>query len=800
MLTTLHDLRAFRAREGFAEFEGRNGRLALGTPAPGIVSVAYEFNEGLVPPEESTPDPDLASPAASLERGRAWESIGELSEAFELCCGPLRVLVDKATARVDVFEDGILVHGGKIGDKDTVIPQEPLRVQQTAPGYGTRGKFNFRLDPSDAFFGLGEKTGSLNKRGRAFKLFNRDALGYDAARSDPLYISVPFFIKANRGDGSMCGIYFPNLRVEEVDFGVESLFYYHVKLQGGPFSYYVLTGKDYKGILASYCSLTGFPALPPLFSFGYIASSMAYTDPDDAERRVLGFFDRVEAEGLPCEGMFFSSGYARTERGERHTFVWNRRKFPQPKAFLEGLRARGYRVSCNVKPGILSSHPWYRELAEKRVFIPGHEGAPLLSYYWGNNASLVDFSRNEGFNWWKRSIVEHILGQGVSGIWNDNNEFEIEDDSLPIQKVKNHLPVLMARSSYEAMREVSPGKRPWLVSRAGYAGLQRYARTWTGDNVSTYDSMLGNLAMGLNLGLSGLPFFGHDIGGFYGPNPDEELLLRWCQSAVFQPRFVMHSWKADGSITEPWTFPDKFAAIKTFILQRYRFLPYLYDLAVRAHQTGAPMESHPALDFSSDPALDPDDLSRMVGDAILVPAPPPRGSNGGRIRLPDGANWYDMERRILLRGGRDLDFDYPPDSLRYFFRAGSIVPTAEGLQSVGKGRRIEPLFLLFPPVDRAELVHFHYEDDGESDFVEGSHWRHRMEFSARGTGAWSFVSRTEARGREENRAPVWKFRLPEGFSFFEGERGIGSTIEVPTSREAESVELVIRGEYGREAN
>ncbi len=800
MLAALRDLYRLRLSDGRAEIEGRNGHLALGSPGPGIVSVAYVFDADIVGGEESTPHPDLVAPAASLGRGRAWDSALELPDAFELRSSTLRVLVDKATARVDVYDGEILVHGGKIGDKDTVIPQEPLRVQKSEGGGRTHGKFNFRLAPEDAFFGLGEKTGALDKRGRTFKLFNRDALGYDADRSDPLYKSVPFFIKANRRTGAQSALYFPNLMVEEVDFGVESLYYYDVRLAGGPFSYYVLTGKDYKSLLSSYCSLAGYPALPPLFSFGYIASSMAYTDPDDAERRVLGFFDRVETESIPCEGMFFSSGYARADNGERYTFVWNNRKFPKPGAFFEALRERGYRISCNVKPGILSSHPWYRDLAEKGVFILDRDGSPLSSYYWGNSASLVDFSRPEGFDWWKRSIREHILGLGVTGVWNDNNEFEMEDEALPIQRVKKYLPVLMAQASYEAMREVAPGKRPWLVSRAGYAGLQRYARTWTGDNVSTYESMLGNLSMGLNLGLSGLPFFGHDIGGFFGPKPDEELLLRWCQSAVFQPRFVMHSWKADGSITEPWTFPEKLDVIKGFVLERYRFLPYLYDLAVRAHLTGAPMESPPALEFPGDTALDTDDLCRMVGDAILVPAPPPRSSKAGFIHFPSGANWYDIEAGTLHRGGREFAFDYPPESLRCFFRAGSVVPTAETLRSVGKGKGSSLLFLLFPPLAPSNLVHFHYEDDGESDFVEGSHWRYRMEFASRGKRHWSFIVRVEARGREEDRAQGWKFRLPEGFSFLEGEQRLGVLFEMPKTPSGGEVELAIVGDYGREAN
>ena len=780
MLHVLKNLRSMISSNGKATLEGEGGALEVEAHAPGIFSVFYVFDEadGSRPPLRCHPGlfAEASARAAALDAygsprsaAEGWDSASEDEVSYEFRLGGTRLVVEKANALVSVYQDGKLVHGGPIGHKDLVVPQYPLRAQEGVRPGSLRGKFNFRLEEGDAFFGLGEKTGKLDKRGRSFRTFNRDALGYDAGRSDPLYKSVPFLLKVNRDSGVHCGIYLPNLLVDEVNLGVESVFYYDVVLSGGPFGYYVLTGRNYREILSSYCWVTGMPALPPLFSFGYLTSSMGYAEPDDARERILAFFERVEREDIPCEGMYFSSGYAKADNGERYTFVWNRRKFPDPRGFVQSLEDRGYRVCCNVKPGILSSHPWYGKLKEEGVFIPGEGGSPLVSYYWGNSASFVDFSRPEGFEWWVRSLTENIIGQGVAGVWNDNNEFEIEDESLPIQECLRFLPVQMAQASYEALRRARPGKRPWLMSRSGYAGLQRYARTWTGDNVSSFDTLRYNIAMGMNLGLSGLPIYGHDLGGFVGPVPEEELLLRWCQSAVLQPRFVMHSWKPDGSITEPWLFPGGLAAIRRFIRERYRFLPYIYDMAIRAHETGLPLESPLALEFPEDGGLSLDGLDRMAGPSILVPAPPARGERRTILRFPEPSDWLDPETGSLLRGGRELEFDYPPEAFRYFQRCGTVLPTSPGRGSVGKTAPARCEFLVAPPSrgweEGGEAACVHCEDDGESDFVPGSRWRWEMRFRGLDGGPWSLEARRLEAAEGLPCPSTWSFRLPPGFSF-----------------------------------
>ena len=735
---------------------------------------------------------------------KEWESIVENEFDYELLFGPLMVRVVKANATVSVYRNGKLVHGGQIGDKDTVLSSFPLRVQRGASGQGLRGKFNFRMDRDDAFFGLGEKTGALNKRNRVFKLFNKDALGYNAELSDPLYKSVPFYVVLKRSSGASCGLFFPHLNVEEVNFGVESNYYYSVALNGGPFGYFLFAGDGYRDILRAYGEVVGLTALPPLFSFGYLGSSMGYTDPDDAEERVLDYFDKVEKRDIPCEGMYFSSGYARAESGERYTFVWNRKKFPNPAGYLGKLAKRGFRICCNVKPGILTTHPWYPELARQGIFIADETGNPYTSYYWGNTASLVDFNSEAGFKWWVDSLTENIIEAGSTGVWNDNNEFELEDEALPAQAYRAALPVLMAKASYEALRKAHPGKRPWLISRSGYAGIQRYARTWTGDNVADFHTLRFNVLMGLNLGLSGIPIYGHDIGGFFGAMPDAELLVRWCQSGVFQPRFVMHSWKPDGSVTEPWTYPETEEAIVALIRERYRFLPYLYNLAIAAFKTGAPIERPLALEFPQDSALPLDSGDRMAGDSILVFATPERGESAIRTRLPAGADWYDPVHETVHRGGRELTIEYPLWGARYMVRCGSIVPVNEGKASLADGYFSDLCFVLYPPAkgsggipNGAAAETEYIEDDGESDFVEGSHNSYRVALTS--SSATSFACSLVPGARAANppkRRRTFRFRVPSGFSIMDAAgKSYGSEYRVEFSGSCGAVEFNVSGEW-----
>lgn len=698
-------------------FAGAGASLAVHSLAEGVIEFRYEFDR--------FPVDERVERAASLmyDENRFTAPGPEIVSNDDASADGLWIMtvadaeleIDRAAGLVAVKRGGARVHGGAIGSPDTVLPRYPIRVHGSAPLH-VQGTFNFKLEPEDRFYGLGDKTGDPQRRGRRFLMHNRDALGYRAAFADPLYKSIPFLIRHDPVMNTWSGIAVTAPGVTAVDLGVESELYYSISLRNGPYRYVLFLGDSYRDVVDRYTWLTGRPAFPPAFTFGFLGSSMDYTEPDDAPDRVLCYLDTVENLDIPCEGLYLSSGYYKSDAGFRYTFEWNTRKFRDPARFIGAIRDRRYHIACNIKPGILTTHPHYEQYTQERYLVENSDGSPNSEYYWGGDASFWDFSREEARQEWRRRLRETILDLGVDGVWNDNNEYEIEDSSVPVSSTRSTMALEMCRASYDEMLRHDPETRPWVVTRSGGMGIQRYARTWSGDNCSSWESLKYNTLMGVSFGLSGFPFFGHDVGGFYGPRPDPEQFLRWCQAAVFQPRFVVHSWKGDGEQTELWSYGDLTPALRSLVLQHYEFMPYTYSLAWIAHRTGRPLQLSPALEYPKDDALTTGDTSYLYGEYLLVAPVVEPGCRSCRVRTPKGEDWYDPETGERSPGGLEIEIPMPvvPDGagrMPYLVRAGAIIPRAPQARSLEQGwfRQLE--IDLYPGrATRFEL----FEDDGSS--------------------------------------------------------------------------------------
>lgn len=715
-------------------FDCEAGEIHVAFFPKNTIRVEYIFKGHPTPAPQTEARGIMCCGEASLVPLQA--EAAETDGAYELRLNELLVRVSALDGTVTVLKDGRVIHGGRSGTGDTVLPQSPVRL--ILDGARQYGRWLFPLDAADEFYGLGDKSGVPDRRGRSFRMFNRDALGYSAEYSDPLYKSVPFFIKSNPVSGVRCGLFFPDSLVDYVDFGRESRFAYTIGVDGGPFAYYVFAGDSESGILDAYYDVTGRPCLPPLHSFGYLGSSMNYVEPDDAMDRITRFFDTVEEKRLPCEGMYMSSGFLKHPDGKRYTFVWNREKFPDPKAFVSGLRERGYRLIMNIKPGFLTSHPLYGELAEKGCFIKNSDGSPYTEYYWGGSASFPDFSVPEAAEWWKGQLKEQFFDMGCAGIWNDNNELEMEDSEHGWYAKRLIYPLLMCRASCEAARELEPGKRPWIYSRSGTAGLQRYARTWSGDNTSEPETTKYNQYMSRSLALSGIPFCGHDLGGFSGPEPSPETLYYACRSGVFQCRFVIHSWRENGVPTEPWTFPELEGDISEFIRLHYYFLPYIYATAYEAVKYGTPPERCLHL---ADPGIPSDCPDCMFGGSIMKLNSAPKGEAFYRI-LP-----------------------------------GTAVPVCPRTDIMNSSQLFEELDILITPAESspsapADCIVF--ADDGESDLELGRytelHVRVGVDHAEIEKTALNFTG-----------TKIIRLVLPEGYMFPSGARKLefGSFADLP---------------------
>ncbi len=737
-----------------------NGRIELDFFERDIVYVSLYFS--------SFDTPDALIYTNKVLRGEPEASnkpikVDEDDSLIHAFSGDMKVSVEKATGNIMAEYKGKTIFGGRLGTSDTVIPRiqtRAFRVSKSDKSWFTR--INEPREKSDRYFAMGDKSGKPDRADKRVRIYNRDSLGYDGEKSDPLYKSIAFYIKQNPESGVNVGFYYPCGLINAMDFGEESPFYTYVEIEDGPVSFYIIPGDNYKDIVTSYCHITGLPALPPLFSFGFFGSSMNYVESDDAPDRILRYFKRTEDEKLPCEGMYVSSGYLKADDGKRYALYWNTRKFPHYGDYLKSLRDRGYNLTMNIKPGFLTTHPWYDELNKKGYFLKDNEGKTLVEFYWGGEASFLDFANSDAFLWWKEQLKDKYLSHGCTGIWNDNNECEIEDPDCDSFRRKLIFPLLMNKASWEAFNEVSPGIRPWIYTRSACPGIQKYARSWTGDNTSTWKTLRYNQYQVMSLGLSGMPYIGNDLGGFYGERPSENLLVRSCQSAVFQARFVIHSWREDDKPTEPWTYPDALPLIKDLVYEHYYFMPYLYNAAYTSSITGIPMCRIMALEYPLDKEIPTDLALYQSGDSILPLFAVDEGVETMSLHLPEDTQWYDAQKKELLTGGKEYDFGLPFGKARYLFKVPSIIPTSPGCDTLVTGRFKNLEIILMPGEKDYEYTYF--EDDGEEKLESGNYTLLKIKLSKNKVVIETTHGALPTEGR------VITLTLPDGFKFENGEK------------------------------
>ena len=291
---------------------------------------------------------------------------------------------------------------------------------------------------------------------------------------------------------------------------------------------------------------------------------------------------------------------------------------------------------------------------------------------------------------------------------------------LPLKLVRPVQALLMMRCSLQAQREHAPAERPWLISRSGMPGMQRYAQTWSGDNYTEWKTIRWNLRMGLGLSLSGLFNLGHDVGGFAGPAPEPELLVRWVQSGIFSPRFTIHSWNTDlhgvpnGSCNEPWMHAEVTDLVRDALCFRYTLLPYLYELLRRAHKEYEPIVRPTFLDHQHDAATFEACDDFLLGPGLLVCTVVERGALTRDVYLPDnGEGWWDWHRGVWMPGGQRTSVAAPLHAIPLFAAAGAMVPLAEGTARAALDGGAERWLRIFPKHGFGWESNFSWvEDDG----------------------------------------------------------------------------------------
>lgn len=610
----------------------------------------------------STEGFSLCSPKTVTEEGK---------EQFSLPCG-----ID-----IELKKENFILEYRKNGE---------ILFSDRAPlAYNFEGEFGRECyhyvtrQENEKIFGLGDKGGLLDKAGRAFRIEATDCMGYDAAQSDPLYKHIPFYICEN--SVGCYGIFYDTSDTSYIDLGKEINNYYppykYFKTEDNCLVYYVFFGTKLS-VLQQFAKLCGKQAFPPLWSFDYCASTMAYTDAPNSREQMDGFLHKLDENDLSCSGFYLSSGYT-SIGGRRYVFNWNYDKFPDPKEFIKAFSDNGIRIIPNIKPAFLDSHPLYNEIAKKGYFVKNPDGSPFVTEFWDGLGSYIDFTNPKAFEYWKQKVTETLLDFGINSTWNDNNEFDIRDceaqaqgfgdGKLQADRIRPVLTYLMTAASYQAQIKHNPQIRPFLSTRSGNIAVRRLAQTWSGDNRTCFADLRYCHNIGLTMSLSGLYFYGHDLGGFHGKMPSRELLLRWLQHGIFEPRFTIHSWNEDGSATMPWSYPDIMPSVKRLFAQRKRLIPYLYSSAYNAVENEIPMNAPPLLYYDDNELYGQND-GMMVGRDILVYFVFDEGQSSVSAYLPENDCWYLNGR--LYSGGQSVELKIEAeDEMPYFVRSGCVLPS-----------------------------------------------------------------------------------------------------------------------------
>lgn len=637
----------------------------------------------------------------------------------------LKVVVEKDPFRICVYDkEGTLLHAD-IVDLAYMEDSNHRRIHTS------------EISPEDCFYGFGEKSGSFNKAQKFMSMSPKDAMGYNPRETDSLYKHIPFYIKLNRGTRKAVGYFYHNTCECDFDMGREKSNYWkphsRYRTDGGDIDLFLIAGPSVRQVVERYTDLTGKSAMLPRYALGYLGSSMYYPELDkDCDDAILDFIDTTREEKIPVDGFQLSSGYCtvETDKGiKRCVFTWNKKRFKDPREFFAQMEKRGVTVSPNVKPGILLIHPKLDEMKAKGMFIKASDSdEPGIGTWWGGKGVFADFTNPCTRTYWKEMLKENVLEYGTSSVWNDNCEYDslvdkdcrcdFEGKGGTIGQLKSVMSNIMCHITDEAIHETFTNTRPYIVCRSGHCGIQRYAQTWAGDNLTCWDSLKYNIATILGMSLSGVANQGCDIGGFYGPSPEAELMVRWIQNGIFQPRFSIHSTNTDNTVTEPWMYGDCTDYIREAIGLRYQLSPYLYSLMERAHETGLPIMEPMCSAFQEDVKCYEEGVDFMLGDSLLVANVVEKGAVSRKVYLPEGETFYDFYTRSAYEGGRTVELPVDLGSIPLFVRSGAIIPMAEDRLDNLKTQQAEHLRILCA-ADRDGRFEL-YEDDGISmDYEKG---------------------------------------------------------------------------------
>ncbi|AHC16079.1 glycoside hydrolase family 31 protein [Salinispira pacifica] len=557
---------------------------------------------------------------------------------------------------------------------------------------------NFRSHPEYRFYGLGEKNGGPEFSGRRVGFRNTDVLGdfpwqqVISGEPDPMYISIPYVLI--HSPGGWLGVFSHNLyrswmalgsnpHIEIMDSADTDQQLFIAAEDGAPVLFFI-AGDTPEQVTRQFHRLLGTHPRPPLWSLGHHQSRWGYAGPDDLNQ----VREQFRKYGIPNDGLWLDIDYMDGYR----VFSFDPDLFPDPGAEIDRLQSHGHRVVPIIDPGVKldPGYPPYQEGSTQELFCKNSAGGEYVGYVWPGETVFPDFSLAETRDWWAKK-VSVLADLGIEGIWLDMNDpatgdaspedMRFQNGRLPHGYFHNSYALGMQKASREGFQRHAPDLRPFILSRSGSPGTSRYAAVWLGDNASNYHHLAQTIKTGMNLGLSGIPFWGADVPGFI-EDADAKLMIDWYKSAFLQPFLRNHSCKGTAH-QEPWKFGSRVRNIVSrFIRLRYRLLPYLYNLHIEQELHGgailAPLWYH--FPDSMEESWNIGDAF-MVGPSILQAPSTMENQQKRKVYLPaqvEGEHtfpgWFDAGDGSWKKGGRWIQCSLDDESTPLFFREDSIIP------------------------------------------------------------------------------------------------------------------------------
>lgn len=589
----------------------------------------------------------------------------------------------------------------------------------------------------DDYFALGEKITPLGRRGYRLTHWNTDDHRHHNETNSPMYISLPFMISLNSKSKKCSGYFLDSSYKSDFHLGNKQWDLNEIEVDEGEFNVYFMTGEKVKDILQSYTSLTGTHEMPPIWALGYNQCRWSYMSTEDAK----DVADNLRDRNIPCDVMWYDIDYM----DEFRVFTFDKENFGNIKEHLDYIGKKGFKKIVIVDPGVKVDPKGVYDVndqgTEGNHFLKNSSGEDYVGKVWPGGTKFPDFTKPETREWWG-DLHKRYYDVGVDAFWNDMNEpadHSTEENTIPSdirmfddgrwstqRRMHNVYATFEAIATVDAMLKFRPNERPFLLTRAGFSGIQKYSALWCGDNTSTWSHLEGSVAQLLNMGLSGIGFVGVDVGGFnFDTNP--ELLTRWSQLGAFYPFFRNHS-SMSSIRQEPWLFgKETERIIREAIELRYTLLPYFYQLFYEMHTTGAPIMRPMFWDNQDDEKTHKLDDQFMLGSYILAAPVLKRGRRSRSVYFPEGI-WYDYFTGDKYQGGKEYVVQAPLDKIPMFVKSGSIIPVMDVVESTAKIDKSTAAFLVVPGNDT--IREDHYEDDLlTNDYKDGKFCFNELELT-----------------------------------------------------------------------